>query len=72
MMDKGAAYEKYRQENPAINTFITTYEHVTMFPEQLTETEIIVLVIFSLVTLYAVGTLIYRTFFKKKNGDPSS
>ena len=71
-MDKGAAYEKYRQENPVINTFITTYEHVTMFPEQLTETEIIMLVIFSLVTLYAVGTLIYRTFFKKKNGDPSS
>ena len=45
-MDSGAAYLKYRQENPEINTFITTYEHLTMFPEQLTETEIIVLVTF--------------------------
>ena len=36
-MDGGAAYLKYREENPVINTFITTYEHVTMFPEQLTE-----------------------------------
>ena len=42
-MDNGAAYLKYRQENPEINTFITTYEHLTMFPEQLTETEMIVL-----------------------------
>ena len=66
-MDKGAAYEKYRQENPVINTFITTYEHITMFPEQLTEKEIIVLVAFSVITLYAVVTLIYQKFFKKKN-----
>lgn len=65
-MDNGAAYLKYRQENPVVNTFITTYEHITMFPEQLTKEEIILLVIFSLVTLYAVVTLIYRTFFKKK------
>lgn len=65
-MDKGAAYEKYRQENPVINTFITTYEHITMFPEQLTENEIIVLVTFSVVALYAVVTLIYQKFFKKK------
>jgi len=64
-MDNGAAYLKYRQENPEINTFITAYEHLTMFPEQLTETEIIVLVTFSVITLYAVGTLIYKTFFKK-------
>jgi hypothetical protein len=65
-MDNGAAYLKYRQENPVVNTFITTYEHITMFPEQLTKEEIILLVIFSLITLYAVVTLIYRTFFKKK------
>ncbi len=67
-MDNGAAYLKYRQENPEINTFITTYEHLTMFPEQLTETEIIVLVTFSVITLYAVVTLIYRIFFKKNDG----
>ena len=66
MMDNGAAYLKYRQENPVVNTFITTYEHITMFPEQLTKEEIILLVIFSLITLYAVVILIYRNFFKKK------
>ena len=66
-MDNGAAYLKYRQENPVVNTFITTYEHITMFPEQLTKEEIILLVIFSLITLYAVVTLIYRTFFKNLN-----
>ena len=65
-MDNGAAYLKYRQENPVVNTLITTYEHITRFPEQLTKEEIILLVIFSLITLYAVVTLIYRTFFKKK------
>ena len=41
-MDNGA-YLKYRNENPVVNTFITTYEHVTMFPEQLTNEEIVVL-----------------------------
>ena len=66
MMDNGA-YEKYRQENPVVNTFITTYEHITMFPEQLTKEEIIVLATFSLIALYAVVILIYRSFFKKKN-----
>jgi hypothetical protein len=65
MMDNGA-YEKYRQENPVVNTFITTYEHITMFPEQLTKEEIIVLATFSLIALYAVVTLIYRNFFKKR------
>ena len=64
-MDNGA-YEKYRQENPVVNTFITTYEHITMFPEQLTNEEVIVLVTFSLIALYAVATLIYRNFFKKR------
>ena len=61
-MDNGA-YEKYRQENPVVNTFVTTYEHITMFPEQLTKVEIIVLVTFSLIALYAVVTLIYQIFW---------
>ena len=65
-MDNGA-YEKYRQENPVVNTFITTYEHVTMFPEQLTNEEIVLLVTFPLIALYAVGKLIYNHFIKKKD-----
>ena len=64
-MDNGE-YAKYRQENPVINTFITTYEHVTMFPEQLTNEEIVLLVTLPLSALYAVGKLIYQHFFKKK------
>jgi len=64
-MDNGA-YAKYRQENPVVNTFITTYEHVTMFPEQLTNEEIVLLVTFPLIALYAVCKLIYKHFFKKK------
>ena len=50
-----------------VNTFVTTYEHITMFPEQLTKVEIIVLVTFSLIALYAVVTLIYQIFFKKRD-----
>ena len=65
-MDNGA-YEKYRQENPVVNTFITTYEHVTMFPEQLTNEEIVLLVTFPLIALFAVGKLIYTHFIKKKD-----
>ena len=65
-MDNGA-YEKYRQENPVVNTFITTYEHITMFPEQLTNEEIVLLVTFPLIALYAVGKLIYNHFIKKKD-----
>ena len=64
-MDNGA-YEKYRQENPVVNTLLSTYDHITMFPEQLTNEEIVLLVTLPLIALYAVGKLIYNYFFKKK------
>ena len=64
-MDNGR-YMQYRYENPVVNTFITTYEHVTMFPEQLTNEEIVLLVTLPLIALYAVGKLIYTHFIKKK------
>jgi len=31
-MDNGA-YEKYKQEHPVVNTLLSTYDHITMFPE---------------------------------------
>jgi hypothetical protein len=65
-MDNGA-YEKYRRENPIVNTLTTTYEHITMFPEQLTNVEIILLITLPLIALYAVVRLIYQLFFKKKD-----
>lgn len=64
-MDNGA-YEKYRQENPIVNTFLTTYEHITLYPEQLTNEEIVLLVTLPTLALYAVVKLIYVHFFKKK------
>ena len=65
-MDNGA-YEKYRRENPIVNTLTTTYEHITMFPEQLTTVEIILLITLPLIALYAVVRLIYQLFLKKKD-----
>ena len=64
-MDNGE-YIKYMRENPAVNTLLSTYDHVTMFPEQLTNEEIVLLVNLPLIALFAVGRLIYTHFFKKK------
>jgi hypothetical protein len=64
-MDNGA-YEKYRQEHPVVQTLLSTYDHITMFPEQLTNEEIVLIVVFPLIALYAVGRLIYTHFLKKK------
>jgi len=64
-MDNGE-YIKYIRENPVVNTLLSTYDHVTVFPEQLTNEEIVLLVTLPLIALYAVGKLIYNHFFKKK------
>ena len=64
-MDNGA-YEKYRQEHPVVNTLLSTYDHITMFPEHLSNQEIVLLVTLPLIAMYAVGKLIYIYFFKKK------
>ena len=63
-MDNGA-FMKYRYENPVVNTFITTYEHVTMFPEQLTNEEIVVLGVFGFLAVYVLIKL-YIKIFKHK------
>ena len=63
-MDNGA-YEKYRQENPIVNTLLMTYEHLTMFPEKLTNQEILLIAIFVLLAIYAVVRLIKKL---KKSG----
>ena len=64
-MDNGA-YEKYKQEHPVVNTLLSTYDHITMFPEQLSNQEIVLLAALPLIAAYAVGKLIYTYFFKKK------
>ena len=60
-MDNGA-YMKYRYENPVVNTFITTYEHITMFPEQLTNEEIVVIATFIFLAAYALIKLLIKVF----------
>ena len=64
-MDNGA-YMKYRNENPVVNTFITTYEHVTMFPEQLTNEEIVVLGVFGFLAVYVSIKLLIKMFKHKE------
>jgi len=64
-MDNGR-YMQYRYENPVVNTFITTYEHITMFPEQLTNEEIVVIATFIFLALYATIKLVWKYFFNKQ------
>ena len=64
-MDNGA-FIKYRYENPVVNTFITTYEHVTMFPEQLTNEEIVVLGVFGFLAVYVLIKLFIKIFKHKE------
>ena len=64
-MDNGA-FMKYRNENPVVNTFITTYEHVTMFPEQLTTEEIVVLGVFGFLAVYVLIKLFIKIFKHKE------
>jgi hypothetical protein len=64
-MDNGR-YMQYRNENPVVNTFITTYEHVTMFPEQLTNEEIVVLGVFGFLAVYVLIKLFIKIFKHKE------
>jgi len=45
---------------------LSTYDHITMFPEQWSNQEIVLLITLPLIALYAVGKLIFTHFFKKK------
>lgn len=63
-MDNGA-YAKYKQENPTENILLSTYEHVTMFPEQLTNEELVLLVTLPLIAVYAIVRLVIH--MRKKN-----
>ena len=38
-MDNGA-YEKYRAENPVVNTPLSTYDYVELFVHEMTYTEL--------------------------------
>ena len=63
-MDNGA-YKKYIYENPVVNTLISTYEHATMFPQQLSNDEIVVFCVFGFLFVYVLIQL-YKKIFKNK------
>ena len=63
-MDNGA-YIKYVTEHPVVNTFISSYEYVAMLPEQLSNTELVLVISLPLIALYAVASLLYKYFIKK-------
>ena len=63
-MDNGR-YIQYRKENPVVNTLLSTYEHIAMFPEQLTNEEIVVLTVFGFLTFYVLVKL-FKKYFKHK------
>jgi hypothetical protein len=62
-MDNGA-YIKYMTEHP-VNTFISSYEYVTMLPEKLSNAELVLVISLPLIALYAVVSLFYKYFVKK-------
>lgn len=65
-MDNGA-YEKYKKENPDVNIFVTTYEHITMFPEKLTNAEMVVLGTCVVLAVYAVIAIAVKFIRKNKS-----
>ena len=65
-MDNGA-YARYRAENPSTNIFITTYEKVAFFPEEVTAVELIILVIFISISLYALFVICKKIMSKPTN-----
>ncbi len=52
-MDNGA-YAKYKQENPDVNTPLSTYDYVDQFVHQLTNAELVVCVVAVVLALFAI------------------
>ncbi len=67
-MDNGA-YEKYRQENPVVNTPLSTYEHIQIFVDHLTPVEQAVCAVAVVLAIYAVVKLIAKLRNKQKPDD---
>jgi hypothetical protein len=67
-MDNGA-YEKYRQENPVVNTPLSTYEDVQIFVDHLTPVEQVVCGVAVVLAVYAVVKIIGKLRNKHKSQD---
>jgi hypothetical protein len=60
-MDNGA-YQKYKQENPDVNTPLSTYDYLDEFVHTLTNAELVVCVVAIVLALIAI----YKIFSKPK------
>ena len=67
-MDNGA-YEKYRQENPVVNTPLSTYEDVQIFVDHLTPVEQVVCVVALVLAVYAIIKVIGKLKNKRQTED---
>ena len=60
-MDNGA-YQKYKQENPDVNTPLSTYDYLDEFVHTLTNAELVVCVVAVVLALIAI----FKIFSKSK------
>ncbi len=67
-MDNGA-YEKYRQENPVVNTPLSTYEDVQIFVDHLTPVEQTVCAVALVLAVYAIIKMIGKLRSKPQPED---
>ena len=58
-MDNGA-YEKYRAENPVVNTPLSTYDYLELFVHEMTYTELAICGIAGALAVYALFKLATR------------
>ena len=63
-MDNGA-YEKYRTENPIVNTLLINLDKAVTEPEKLNHGEIAIVVIFLCLSAYAIVKLFLKYFRKR-------
>ncbi|MFY8178120.1 MAG: hypothetical protein ACOVKR_01840 [Limnohabitans sp.] len=61
-MDNGA-YQKYKQENPDVNTPLSTYDYMNKFVHELTNAELVICVVAVTLALLAV----YKIFANRKS-----
>jgi len=65
-MDNGA-YEKYRSENPVVNTPLSTYDYLDKFVHELTNAELVVCVTAVVLALFAIYKMVAKS--KKSNSN---
>lgn len=64
-MDNGA-FQKYKQENPDVNTPLSTYDYIDEFVHTLTNAELVVCVAAVVLALLAL----YKIIAKRKDNHP--